>query len=178
MSGMPNTDRAALADAPAANAAPLQVRTSAQAILAASFVPAAVFVVTALPFFVSMLHTWHTADWSTQILKIVIPTYVFGIIVLVTVVPAAIAIGVTHALARRLQRMRGVDYALTGAGVSFVVALATVSWLPVPALVPTVVLAGGLMGTVYRRFAGLEPLTELSGTRDPARPRHAAISDA
>jgi hypothetical protein len=169
MSGIPNTLDDPPAEAPAADGAPVQVRTSAQAILAASFVPAAVFLVAAQPLFVSMLVTWHSADWPTQILKIVIPSYIFVIIVLVTVIPAAIAIGVTHALARCLQRMRGVDYALTGAGVSFVVALAIGALLPMPALVPTMVLAGGLMGTVYRRFAGLEPLPDLARNR-PAAP--------
>lgn len=150
---------------------PLQVRTSALAILTASCATAAVLALAVVACFAATFSTWQTADWSAHILKMAIPSYLFLITVLVTVVPAAAVVGTTHALARNLQRMRVVDYAAIGAGVSLVAASITVSFVPAPVLLPTVVMTGALMGGVYRRFAGLEPLPEPGLAADP---RHLA----
>jgi hypothetical protein len=148
-------------DAPAQIDGPVQVRTSTLAILTASFVPAAVFTLATIPLFATIFSSWQTADWSAQILKVAIHSYLFLVIVLITLLPAALVAGITHALARSLQRTRGTDYAVIGTLVSFVVALMMYSYLPATMQVPTVVLAGALMGAVYRRFAGLEPRSPL-----------------
>jgi hypothetical protein len=173
-------------DAPAVFDGPAQVRTSTLAILTASFVPAAVFALGAIPFFVAIFRTWHSTDWSTQILEVALPSYLFMILVLITPLPAAIVIGITHAMARSLQRIGSVDYAVIGAIVSLGAALMTSSLLPTAMLMPAVILAGALMGAAYRRFAGLEPLSlpkavlatvprHLASKRHPARRSHAVI---
>jgi hypothetical protein len=53
--------------------------------------------------------------------------------------------------------------------VSLVAAVIIVSYFPARMLLPTVVLAGALMGAAYPRFAGLEPLplTEAMPATDP-----------
>jgi hypothetical protein len=172
--------------APAVFDGPAQVRTSTLAILTASLVPAAVFALAAIPFFAAIFRTWHAADWSTQILEVVLPSYLFMILVLITPLPAAIIIAITHAMARSLRRIGSVDYAVIGATVSFSAALMMSSLLPTAMLMPAVILAGALMGAAYRRFAGLEPLSlpkavlatvprHLAGKRHPARRSHAVI---
>jgi hypothetical protein len=174
-------------DAPAVLDGPAQVRTSTLAILTTSFVPAAVFALAAIPFFAAIFGTWHATDWSTQILELALPSYLFTILVLITPLRAAIVIGITHAMARSLQRIGSVDYAVIGAIVSFGAALTMSSLLPTVMLMPAVILAGALMGAAYRRFAGLEPLSlpkailatvprHLAGKRHPARrSSHAVI---
>jgi hypothetical protein len=174
-------------DAPAVFDGPAQVRTSTLAILTASFVPAAVFALAAIPFFAAIFRTWHATDWSTQILEVALPSYLFMILVPITLLPAAIVVGITHAMARSLQRIGSVDYAVIGALVSFGAALMMSSLLPTVMLMPAaVILAGALMGAAYRRFAGLEPRSlpkamlatvprHLAGKRHPARRSHAAI---
>jgi hypothetical protein len=174
------TDALAVFDGPA------QVRTSSLAILTASLVPAAVFALAAIPFFAAIFRTWHASDWSTQILEVVLPSYLFMILVLITPLPAAIVIAITHAMARSLQRIGSVDYAVIGAIVSFSAALLMSSLLPTVMLMPAVILAGALMGAAYRRFAGLEPLSlpkailatvprHFAGKRHPARRSRAVI---
>jgi hypothetical protein len=173
-------------DAPVMFDGPAQVRTSTLAILTASLVPAAVFALAAIPFFAAIFRTWHATDLSTQILEVVLPSYLFMILVLITPLPAAIVIAITHAMARSLQRIDSVDYAVIGAIVSFGAALMMSSLLPSVMLMPAVILAGALMGAAYRRFAGLEPLSlpkailatiprHLAGKRHPARRSHAVI---
>jgi hypothetical protein len=174
------TDALAVFDGPA------QVRTSSLAILTASLVPAAVLALAAIPFFAAIFRTWHASDWSTQILEVVLPSYLFMILVLITPLPAAIVIAITHAMARSLQRIGSVDYAVIGAIVSFSAALLMSSLLPTVMLMPAVILAGALMGAAYRRFAGLEPLSlpkailatvprHFAGKRHPARRSRAVI---
>lgn len=77
---------------------------------------------------------------------------------MVTAIPAAIIIQVTHALARAMNRMRGIDYAVIGAIVSCAAALTIAGYVPLWLLLPAVAVAGALMGAIYRRFAGFEPL--------------------
>jgi hypothetical protein len=174
------TDALAVFDGPA------QVRTSSLAILTASFVPAAVLALAAIPLFAAIFRTWHASDWSTQILEVVLPSYLFMILVLITPLPAAIVIAITHAMARSLQRIGSVDYAVIGAIVSFSAALLMSSLLPTVMLMPAVIVAGALMGAAYRRFAGLEPLSlpkailatvprHFAGKRHPARRSRAVI---
>jgi hypothetical protein len=145
-----------------------------------------VFTLVEIPLFATLFSTWQAADWSTQILKMAISSYLCIVIVLITLLPAAIVAGITHALARSLQRTHGVDYAVIGAIVSFVAASMTYSYLPTAILAPAVILAGALMGAAYRLLAGLEPLSRPRavqaavprrqvGERHPARRSHAVI---
>ena len=145
-------------DAPASFDSPVQVRTSSLAILTASFVPAAVITLVEIPLFATLFSTWQAADWSTQILKMAISSYLCMVIALITLLPAVIVAGIIHALAGSLQRTHSVDYAMIGAIVSFVAASMMYSYLPTVMLVPVVILAGALMGAAYRLLAGLEPL--------------------
>jgi len=173
-------------DAPASFDSPVQVRTSSLAILTASFVPAAVITLVEIPLFATLFSTWQAADWSTQILKMAISSYLCMVIALITLLPAVIVAGIIHALARSLQRTHSVDYAMIGAIVSFVAASMMYSYLPTVMLVPVVILAGALMGAAYRLLAGLEPLSRSRAVRAavprrqarehrPARRNHAVI---
>jgi hypothetical protein len=166
------------ADAPAQFDGPVQVHTSTLAIPTASFIPAAVFALAAIPFFAAIFSTCqvdpedgHT-DLSFHDHR------------------SDHAIACRHCRRHHPRtgaqpaRTHGVDYAVIGAVVSFVAAVMMYSFLPTMMLMPVVVLAGALMGAVYRRFAGLEPLslpeavTDLShliGEHHPARRSHAAI---
>ena len=141
----------AVTTTPAANAravcdGPVQVRTSTLAILTASFIPAVVFTLVEIPSFTALFGTWQAADWSAQILKTAITSYLCMIVVLITLLPAAAVAGITHALARSLQRRRGIDYAAIGAAVSFVTASMIYWYLPTTMLALVAILAGALMG--------------------------------
>jgi len=92
----------------------------------------------------------------------------------------------THALARSFGRTAGRDYALAGALTASAAALTLIALLHPAFLFPSADVVGGLMGAVYRPFAGLEPLAlpeavlasqpdQLIGEDHPARRMHTVI---
>jgi hypothetical protein len=106
-----------------------------------------------------------------------------------TIVPAALFMLVVHYIARSLGLMRVRDYAAMGAagGLAFAVLVfpfspfLSLGFLLVPAL-----LSGAVMGAMYRRFAGLEPVPlpeavivsdeeSLVGADDPGRRSHSIL---
>jgi hypothetical protein len=169
---------------------PVQVRTSIAATAIASVIPAAIAVIIAMPFVTFLFAHWktdgsHDAELSKNVTTIVLPAYFFMITLFATALPAAIVVGVTHAAARVARRSSGLDYAIIGAAVGIVASMALLSFLPAD-LFPAGIATGAIMGAVYRRFAGLEPLAlpesilatdraTLVGEHDPSRQTRAVI---
>ena len=169
---------------------PVQVRTSIVATLIASTVPAAVVALIIAPFASMMMQkfdagTFQNTLWADQISRVVMPAYFFMFTLFATAIPSAIIIGITHAIARASRCTGGIAYAAIGAGVAAVALIALLTWLPVLFFLPFA-LIGAVMGAIYRRFAGLEPLplpeavlagdpAALVGEDDPARRTRAVI---
>ena len=169
---------------------PVQVRTSVVATLIASAVPAAAVALIIAPFSDMLMHkfdpgTFRDVFWANQINRAVLPAYFFMFTLFATAIPSAITVGIVHGIARATRRTRGMDYAAIGAGVVTVALLAILTWLPLFYFLPFV-MVGAVMGAIYRRFAGLEPLAlpeavlasdaaALVGEDDPARRTRAVI---
>lgn len=166
---------------------PVQVRTSIVATLIASTVPAAIVALIIAPFAGMKFEpgTFQNMLWADQISRVVMPAYFFMFTLFATAIPSAIMVGITHAIARATRRTGGVAYAAIGAGVVALALVALLTWLPVLFFLPFV-LIGAVMGAIYRRFAGLEPLAlpegvlandpaALVGADDPARRTRAVI---
>jgi hypothetical protein len=169
---------------------PVQVRTSIAATTIASVVPAAMVALVMIPFVTFILTKWDAGAsqnpaWANQISQMAMPAYFFMLTLFATGIPAAIVVGITHAVARVIRRTGGLDYAVIGALVGALGAAALLVFFP-PVLFPVAILAGALMGAIYRRFAGLEPLAlpeavlatdraTLVGEHDPARRTRAVI---
>lgn len=105
----------AAAAAPAAFDGPVQVRTSLLAISASALVPAGIVAFIAVPFASAMFGQWdlqsmRRLEWTTQIQQMALPAFLFMMSLLVTAVPATVAVGITHAIARASRRSRGLDY--------------------------------------------------------------------
>jgi hypothetical protein len=156
----------------------------------ASMVPAAMVALVMIPFVTFFLTKWDAGAsqnpaWTNQISQMAMPAYFFMMTLFATAIPAAIVVGITHAAARIVRRTGGLDYAVIGARVGALGAAAMLMFFP-PFLFPVAIIAGALMGAIYRRFAGLEPLAlpeavlatdraTLVGEHDPARRTRAVI---
>jgi hypothetical protein len=102
-------------------------------------------------------------------------------------VPSLIVIGATHALARAFRRTRGIDYALIGAAMGAIGSLLLITLLNGIVFIMALGAAvGAIMGAIYRRFAGIEPLalpedvladdlSALVPQDHPARKSHAVV---
>jgi hypothetical protein len=171
---------------------PVQVRTSIAATAIASVVPAATAALVTIPAVTFFLTQWDTGTsqnpaWANQISRMTMPAYLFMLTLFATAIPAAIVVGATHVLARAVRRIGGLDYVVIGAIVGAAAFMALVLFIPAR-FFPVGMLMGALMGGVYRRFAGLEPLplpeavlatdrVTLVGEHDPARKTRAVIMD-
>ena len=185
-----NPDPAPAPAGPAHFDGPVQVRTSIAATAIASVVPAAMVALVMIPFVTFFLTKWDTGAsqnpaWANQISQMAMPAYFFMVTLFATAIPAAIVVGITHAAARVIRRTGGLDYAVIGAVVGALGAATLLMFFP-PILFPVAIVAGALMGAIYRRFAGLEPLAlpeavlatdraTLVGEHDPARRTRAVI---
>jgi hypothetical protein len=133
---------------------PVRVRSSVGAIAIAVTVPAAISA--ALAFMVLAL--FGTAGPDT-IITAALPAQVFLTVLIATTVPSAILVLAIHHIARALRRSRGGEYAAIG---SLVAAGCVVLLMPafgvMPLLLATAVVNGAIMGALYRRFAGIEPV--------------------
>lgn len=140
---------------------PVRVRSSMSATLIAAIIPAAIFAVLVMPLFALTMDfsdSMARINWSEIVLKVATPSYLTVVVLLVTAIPAAIITQLIHVIARSFNRMRGADYAMIGAGMGCIAALATSGFLFLGFSVPALALVGAIMGGAYRRFAGLEPL--------------------
>lgn len=162
---------------------PVRVRTSLGAMMLATFIPAALSAVAAF----SLLQ-FGLVDAPRAILA-GLAAQAFLTAMLVTALPSLLMILVTHHTARALGCARGAQYAAIGSGYGALFALlagpftafTSVTFLIIPA-----VIAGALMGALYRRFAGLEPVPlpepiivtdveALVPADDPARRSHSIL---
>jgi hypothetical protein len=139
---------------PATYDGPVVVRTSMAATAIAAALPAVIVTVITLMFVMPVLGF----DNVPSAVQLGLPAQVFFTTLLVMFVPAAIVVGATHLIARSFRLTDGRHYALIGAACGSVAALLLIALVHAALLFPVAVIIGALMGAVYRRFAGIEPL--------------------
>ncbi|WP_420968821.1 hypothetical protein [Bradyrhizobium sp. B120] len=166
---------------------PVRVRTSIAAVTIAAIVPAVLTAVLCVS--LESLFLPPRLIVADSIFAVAIPAQVFLMTLIATVVPSAVLILVVHHLARAFRRCRGLDYSVIG-GLSGVLCIglfapfipaAHIAYLVMPACA-----YGAVMGALYRRFAGLEPLPlpeivlandehALVGADHPSRRQHGVM---
>lgn len=172
---------------------PVQVRTSIAGIVIAATVPAVLMGALTIPLgvlaFGNLIPTERQPDSSImQVMQLAFPAQIFLSTLFATIIPSTIVVCATHGIARALGWNHGGQYALVGAVVNCVAALLLVLMINPALLFPAAAIAGGLMGALYRRFAGLEPLplpepvlvndhAALVGADHPARRQHVVITN-
>lgn len=172
---------------------PIQVRTSIGATAMTAAIPA--FIVSMLtigvlmPFLAGEIGTGpHPGPYTPYVAMLGLPAQVMFMTLFMMFIPSVIVVGATHGLARSLSRTRALDYAAIGAGVGLIAAMLLAAAVPIPLLILLGAATGALMGAVYRRFAGIEPLAlpedvlaadpqALVGADHPSRRTHAVILD-
>ncbi|MGC2778272.1 MAG: hypothetical protein WA418_21830 [Bradyrhizobium sp.] len=167
---------------------PIRVRTSVAAVAISATMPA---VLTAILSFTitSLLLPSRVGDGLGPLFAAAIPAQMFMAILVATSVPSAIFVLALHHIARAVNRRRGAEYAGIGAAMALIFVLLVMPFAPVfPAtflLLPALAY-GGIMGALYRRFAGLEPvplpeaviasdIQALVAADHPSRQRHGVI---
>lgn len=145
---------------PASYDGPVQVRTSFGAGAVAATLPAIIVSIIVIPFMTLAIggppHKWTNAESSSVLLAL--PAQIFFSALFAMILPAAIVVGATHMSARALKRSGALDYALIGSvmgGIGSLLLVVLVYW---GAVLPLGFVVGAIMGAVYRRFAGIEPL--------------------
>jgi hypothetical protein len=165
---------------------PVQVRTSVAGMAIAALIPAV--LATLLPYTLLPVLLGGFADKSTaHIFATIIPAQTFMIMLIISVIPSIIFMLCVHHLARAMGRMRGWEYAAIGGGAAFafISLLAFMAQIVVVLLLPAA-FCGAVMGALYRRFAGIEPLplpevviasdvNSLVGVDHPSRRQHSVI---
>jgi hypothetical protein len=173
---------------------PTRVRTSVAGIVIAAMTPAvlttvlSVMIVALLPTYFNYL-TGGPGPVLGPVIAAAIPAQLFVTILVGTIVPSAILVLCLHHIARALRRQRAFEYAVIGAVIALICAYLLMPFTPFRSVSYLVILAAGygaVMGALYRRFAGLEPLPlpeaviandpkALVGADDPARRQHGVI---
>jgi hypothetical protein len=166
------------------------VRTSVAAIVIAAMMPAVLATVLSitlaslLPGFVSYM-----SSGSNPVIAVALPAQLFLTFLVATILPSAILVLCLHHIARALRRHRAWEYAVAGALMAATCAMLVSPMVPLLSGSPLTMVAaacGAIMGALYRRFAGLEPVplpeaviatdpNALVGADDPARHRHRVI---
>ena len=169
---------------------PTRVRTSVAALAIAATMPAvlttilSISLASLLPGFVGSMSTG-----SNAVIAAALPAQLFLTYLVVTVVPSAILVLCFHHIARGLRRHRAWEYAVIGGLLAAACAYLVSPLVPLfsgSSLVAVAFACGAIMGALYRRFAGLEPLplpeaviatdpNALVGADDPARHQHKVI---
>jgi hypothetical protein len=165
---------------------PVRVRTSVAGIAIAALMPSV--LATLLPYTLLPLLMNGFADKSTaHIFAAVIPAQTFLVMLVISVIPATIFMICVHHVARAMDRRRAWEYAAIGGVAAFGFALLLAFVAPLLAvLTMPAAFCGAVMGALYRRFAGLEPLplpeaviatdpNALVGTDHPSRHQHSVI---
>jgi hypothetical protein len=163
---------------------PVRVRSSIAAIIIAATIPAALTAI--LVFGIATLSL--SGDGPSVLFVTAIPAQMFLIVLVATILPSAIFILCAHHIARALHRHRGYEYAAIGSLVAGLCAgpLALVMPLTPIFLLVLAVVYGAIMGALYRRFAGIEPVplpeavlatdeAALVGADHPSRRQHTVI---
>ncbi|MHC2619693.1 hypothetical protein ACVIW2_001725 [Bradyrhizobium huanghuaihaiense] len=185
------TGVAAAADAPAVSPpivfdGPVRVRTSIAGIAIAALMPTV--LATLLPYTLVPLLMNGFADKSTaHIFAAVIPAQTFMVMMVISVIPSSIFMLCVHHVARAMSRRSAWEYAAIGGVAALACVLLLVLVLPIlAALLVPAAFCGAVMGALYRRFAGLEPVplpeaviatdpNALVGADHPSRRQHGVI---
>lgn len=165
---------------------PVRVRTSVAGIAIAALMPTV--LATLLPYTLMPLLMNGFADKSTaHIFAAVIPAQTFMVMLVVSVIPSCIFMLCVHHIARAMGRRSAWEYAAIGGAAAFGCMLLLVLVVPVfAALLVPAAFCGAVMGALYRRFAGLEPVplpeavivtdpNTLVGADHPSRHQHGVI---
>ena len=113
----------------------------------------------------------------------------FLIVLIATIVPSTILVLAAHHIARALHRGRGGEYAAIGSLVAGGCVVLLTPILPIGMMLLFLAVAivdGAIMGALYRRFAGIEPVPlpevviatdaqALVGADHPSRRQHGVI---
>ncbi|KYG19188.1 hypothetical protein SE92_02045 [Bradyrhizobium sp. AT1] len=137
---------------------PVRVRTSFAGIVIAALIPTV--LATLLPYTLLPLLMNGFADKSTaHIFAAVIPAQTFMVMMVISVIPSSIFMLCVHHVARAMSRGNAWEYAAIGGGAAFACTLLLAFAVPLLAfLVMPAAFCGAVMGAIYRRFAGLEPM--------------------
>jgi hypothetical protein len=152
---------------------PVRVRTSKFAFVVMAMVPGGMVWLFTLPTS-GLLSGDLPKTFPGWIIALAGPIYLGFLGLILTALPAATIIGITHVIARAMERMRGMEYATIGAGVAMIGACTLLTYGDPVVLLFLSATAGAIMGAGYRRIAGLEPvlLPEAVHVTDP----HALVS--
>lgn len=167
---------------------PLRVRTSVAAVAIAATMPAALTAVLSLGL-VSLFLPAPLIAGNPSVFTMAIPAQLFLTLLVATIVPSAIFILATHHVARAINRTRGLEYAAIGSATAAACAVVVAPFMPITSVVYLIMPAlvyGAIMGALYRRFAGIEPLPlpevvlvsderSLVGVDHPSRRQHDVI---
>jgi hypothetical protein len=173
---------------------PVRVRTSVAGIVIAAMMPAVlttVLSVTAVALLPTYFHylTGGPGPVFGPVIAAAIPAQLFLTFLVATIVPSAIFVLCLHHIARALRRHRAFEYAALGSAMAMTcgyLLAPLMTHTPVSYLLLLTVAYGAMMGALYRRFAGLEPLPlpeaviatdpdALVGADHPARRQHGVI---
>jgi len=169
---------------------PIRVRTSVAAIAIAAVMPAVLTTILSISL-ASLLpgFTTYVSSGMNPAIAVALPAQLFLTFLVVSVLPSAILVLCLHHIARALRRGRAWEYAAIGGVLAAIcghLLLPMVPLLAGPQLTMVAFVYGAIMGALYRRFAGLEPVplpemviatdpNALVGSDDPARRQHRVI---
>jgi hypothetical protein len=169
---------------------PTRVRTSVAGIAIAAMIPAALTTILSITL-AAMLPglAQFMGSGSNPVIAAALPAQLFLTFLVVTIVPSAILMLCLHHIARALGRHRAWEYAVAGALLAAACILFVSPMVPMISGLHLTIVAtgyGAIMGALYRRFAGLEPVplpeaviavdpNALVGADDPARRQHRVI---
>ncbi len=137
---------------------PVLVRTSIAATAIAAAAPALIVSAVMLSVLIPGVGSVFGSGRSALAAQLALPAQIFLVNLFVMFVPALFVVGATHALARSFRLTAGAYYALIGAAVNCCAALLLLAMVHAAVLFPAAALIGAVMGAIYRRFAGVEPL--------------------
>ena len=169
---------------------PTRVRTSVAAIVIAAMMPAVLTTVLSITL-ASLLPGFanYMGSGSNPVIAVALPAQLFLTFLVATILPSAILVLCLHHIARALHRHRAWEYAVAGGLMAAICAVLLSPMVPMVSGSPLMMVAvayGAIMGALYRRFAGLEPVplpeaviatdpNALVGADDPARHQHRVI---
>jgi hypothetical protein len=167
---------------------PIRVRTSVAAIAIAATMPAALTSILSFSA-MSLIIPAYLTTTPGPLIAAAIPAQLFLTMLVVTIVPSAIFVLCLHHIARALHRDRAFEYAAIGSLMAVICVILIAPLIPVSSFFVLPVSAAGygaIMGVLYRRFAGIEPVplpeaviaadpNALVGADHPSRRQHSVI---
>jgi hypothetical protein len=140
---------------------PVRVRTSVAATAIAAVIPAALTAILSFTFLTVFLPQNVAPAGVAPIFFAALPAQIFLMTLTLTIVPSAILVVCTHHIARALHRSGGLEYAAIGGLLAAFCGVVVAPFTPFTSitflLVPGIAY-GAIMGALYRRFAGIEPV--------------------